>query len=109
MGSKTDVIGKAAVPFLLILGALLLGYLDLFQSRLGVTPAQEISLTILLVTAVLWVSEAIPLFVTSFVVLILTGIYYISLIVIVGAVICRAFAATFGSLSDQSVTQANRS
>ena len=45
----------------------------------------------------------------SFVVLILTGIYYISLIVIVGAVICRASAATFGSRADQSDTQAELS
>ncbi len=39
---------------------------------------------------------------TSFIVLILTGIYYISLIVIIGAMICRAFAPTFGSRSGQA-------
>ena len=38
----------------------------------------------------------------SFIVLILTGIYYISLIVILGAVLGRAFAVTFGPQAGQS-------
>jgi len=54
-----------------ILIALLLNGLDLFQSWLGINHAQELSLTILLITAVLWISEAIPLFVTSFLILFL--------------------------------------
>ena len=56
------------VPVLLVL---LLNGFDLFQAWMGITPAQEISLTILLITATLWVTELMPLFATSFLILLL--------------------------------------
>jgi sodium-dependent dicarboxylate transporter 2/3/5 len=58
----------AVVPIAL---ALLLARLNAFQSWLDLDRPQEIALTILLVTATLWVTEAMPLFATSFVVLFL--------------------------------------
>ena len=38
--------------------------------------------------------------VASAIVLILTGIYYASLIVIIGGMVCKVFADTFGSLAE---------
>ena len=51
--------------------ALLFNQLDLFQNLIGINHAQQISLTILIVTAILWITELFPLYVTSFVVILL--------------------------------------
>nr|WP_291879465.1 DASS family sodium-coupled anion symporter [Leptospira sp.] len=49
----------------------------LYQSWLGLTPAQEINLAIALVVSFLWVTELIPLYVTGFLVLFLELVWLI--------------------------------
>lgn len=55
--------------------ALVFEYLDLFQTWLGINQAQEISLTILIISATLWVTELVPLYVTSFVIILLQVVW----------------------------------
>jgi len=55
-------------PILVVLG---LQHQNVFQAWLKITRAQEISLTILVITATLWITELIPLFVTSFMVILM--------------------------------------
>ena len=51
---------------IIILGLLIVAYqFHWFQSYLGVTHPEEISIVILIATALLWVSEALPLYITS--------------------------------------------
>ena len=63
----TSRISKATVV-ILIVAFLLGGVFQVFSFSHMSAPAQ-ISLAILLIAATLWISEAVPLFVTSFVVL----------------------------------------
>jgi sodium-dependent dicarboxylate transporter 2/3/5 len=62
----TAIVVVALVALLLLCGAL-----DVFGGW-GMPPPSQVSLMILLIAAVLWVSEVIPLFVTSFVILALS-------------------------------------
>lgn len=51
---------------IVLLGLLLvINQLHWFQTFFGVTRAEEISIIILLATAILWISEALPLYITS--------------------------------------------
>ena len=64
---------KIFKPNFLVISLLgLLGILffsHLFQSIFGITLQEEVALVILIATAILWVSEAIPLYITSLAVL----------------------------------------
>ncbi|KAA3640028.1 MAG: SLC13/DASS family transporter [Bacteroidetes bacterium] len=67
---------KDNLPVLLIMVILLALYqAHFFTKFLGITPSEEVALIILLVTAILWVFETIPLFVTSLMVLFLSIIW----------------------------------
>jgi len=57
------------IPILLVLMLLFIDQLQLYQQVFGLNRAQEITLTILLVTALLWITEALPLYITSLAVL----------------------------------------
>ena len=50
---------------LLLLSLLIIYQVHWFQNLFGVSKAEEITLVILIATAVLWVSEALPLYITS--------------------------------------------
>lgn len=55
---------------ILLLGGLLITYFShVFQSLLGLSKEEEIAAIILIATAILWVSEALPLYITSLAVL----------------------------------------
>lgn len=70
------LVKRENLPVLIILTLLFLLYQFHFFSRtLGVTPPEEAALIILLVTAILWIFETIPLFVTSLMVLFLSIIW----------------------------------
>lgn len=56
-------------PLIPIATVLLLSGFGLFQQWMGLDDAKAIALSILIITAVLWITEAIPLFVTSFVII----------------------------------------
>ncbi len=64
---------RAMVRFLIALGAALgIAFIAIWVGRMGGMPAPAgIALAILMIAAVYWVSEAVPLYVTSFVVLFL--------------------------------------
>ncbi|TGN06477.1 SLC13 family permease [Leptospira ilyithenensis] len=63
------------ISFLISLILLLPAGFGFYQSWFGLTPAQEINLAIALLAAYLWVSEAIPLYVTGFLILFLELIW----------------------------------
>jgi sodium-dependent dicarboxylate transporter 2/3/5 len=58
-----------------IVAALIAERTGLFEQLLGLNQAQGISLTILIIAASLWVTEFIPLFVTSFIILLLQMVW----------------------------------
>lgn len=60
---------KFASSLIVILSVLGAQSANLLQSLCGLSEAQEIAFCILVIAAVLWISELIPLFVTSFVIL----------------------------------------
>jgi sodium-dependent dicarboxylate transporter 2/3/5 len=70
---KPRAISNASRPLALASSAILLtvAHFGGFGGRMGLTPEAERAFAILLVAALLWISEAVPLFVTSFVVLFL--------------------------------------
>ncbi|MFW2331853.1 MAG: SLC13 family permease [Nitrospinota bacterium] len=56
------------VSITIILVAVALYWFDLYSKVLGLNSAQEASFTIMIIAATLWVTEAVPLFVTSFII-----------------------------------------
>lgn len=64
-------IRRFAVVVAPILFVMILSTLDLFQEWFHFDEAQEISFTILIIAATLWISEGIPLFITSFIIVFL--------------------------------------
>lgn len=58
-----------------IFGSALAAHLRLFPSSWGLTPQQQIAFSILIIAATLWISEAIPLFVTSFIIVALQVVW----------------------------------
>jgi sodium-dependent dicarboxylate transporter 2/3/5 len=73
LSKHLKLIKRENFPVLIILTGLFLAYqFHFFQSLFGVTQTEEAALVILLVTAILWIFETIPLFVTSFMVLFLS-------------------------------------
>lgn len=72
---------KENLPVLTILIALFLAYqFHVFQMMWGLTNSEEAALIILLVTAILWIFETIPLFVTSFMVLLLSLLWLLPML-----------------------------
>lgn len=53
---------------------------NIFQLSMGINQAQEVAMVILIITATLWVTELVPLYVTSFVVLFLQIVWLLPLI-----------------------------
>ena len=60
---------KLVVTLIVIILVIVAKQVELFQDLLGLNEAQEIALSILIIAAILWISELIPLFVTSFLIL----------------------------------------
>jgi solute carrier family 13 (sodium-dependent dicarboxylate transporter), member 2/3/5 len=83
---------------LVVCGIAVTGLLGGFQTVLGLSEPAEITLTILLVAATLWISEAIPLFATSFVILFLVMVWLQPALMIAGVVVPKdAFLTPFFS------------
>jgi sodium-dependent dicarboxylate transporter 2/3/5 len=75
------LVKKENLPVLIILIILLLFYqFHIFSNWMGITPPEEAALIILLVTAVLWIFETIPLFVTSLMVLFMSLIWLLPML-----------------------------
>ncbi len=90
---KGNVVAVAIIAL-----AVVCEYFDIFKAMWGLTDAQEISCAILLIVATLWVSELVPLFVTSFIVILLQTIWLLPEIVIEGRAITKqAFLSPFFS------------
>lgn len=66
---------KKIISFSLVILLILFGIFGLFSTTFDMSKAAEISLILVLIAAVLWISEAIPLFATSFVILFLILIW----------------------------------
>jgi len=63
---------RETIPALTAITVVLACYgMGLFHRWWGLAEAEQISLTILAVTAILWISELVPLFVTSFIIILL--------------------------------------
>ena len=73
MGSVT----RAAPTLGLVMVVLILGAGGKFHAWLGMSPASGVALTLLLVAAVLWISELVPLFVTSVLILFLNVVWVV--------------------------------
>ena len=72
---------KANLPTLLLLLLLALAYyFHTFQQWLHLKEAEEVALLILLGTALMWITEAIPLYVTSLGVLLLSLLWLFPLL-----------------------------
>ncbi len=86
-------------PFaLIIVLALVLSGTGCFQRWFHLTPAEEIALGILFVAAILWVSELVPLFVTSLIILLLELVWLMpSILETGGSVTSRDFMSPFFS------------
>ncbi len=55
---------------ILLFGGLIISYFShIFQSLLGLSRSEEVAAIILISTAILWISEALPLYITSLAVL----------------------------------------
>ncbi len=69
-GKQAITMNSTFVSSLVVItGVLIVQGTNLLQSLWGLSEAQEIAFCILVIAAVLWISELIPLFVTSFVIL----------------------------------------
>ncbi|MEL6186643.1 MAG: anion permease, partial [Myxococcota bacterium] len=90
-------IGEASA-LLLALGALGLGASGHLQAWLHISPPAAVTLAVLVMAAVLWVSELVPLFVTSFLILFLNVVWVRSSLEAEGqAVSAAAFTSPFFS------------
>jgi sodium-dependent dicarboxylate transporter 2/3/5 len=65
---------RAAIASVVCVGVLVAAAVGLFE-RLGLSKASASALAILLVAAILWITEAVPLFVTSLVILLLEVVW----------------------------------
>ena len=64
--NREDITSLSAIAILIVCYSL-----DMFHQWWGLSEPEQISLTILAVTAILWISELVPLFVTSFIIIFL--------------------------------------
>lgn len=62
---------KYIITLIGLLSVFIAEFFDLFVLLFNFTPAQEIAFVILIVTATLWISEFVPLFITSFIIILL--------------------------------------
>jgi len=60
-----NTLKKNKWTLIIVMGVLLVSSFGLFQNLFGINRSEEIALTILLITAIFWITEIIPLFVTS--------------------------------------------